>query len=112
MLILDGCSSHTNERFRQFLESKNITMMFLVPHSSHLTQPLDQVVFGLVKRVLRDSATYALNVEELNDALDDVLDGVVPDQAVPLARESKEGMSSPSMCCPSWTPTRRLRRGG
>ena len=83
VLILDGCSCHTNERFRQFLESKNITMMFLVPHSSHLTQPLDLGVFGLVKRVMRDSTTYALNVEELNDALDDALDGVVPPEAAP-----------------------------
>ena len=88
-MILDGCSCHTNERFRQFLESKNITMTFLVPHSSHLTQPLDLVTFELVKRVMRDSATYKLNVEELNDALDDVLDGVVPDQAVPPAPPSR-----------------------
>ena len=89
VLILDGCSSHTSERFWQFLESKNITMMFLVPHSSHLTQPLDLGVFGLVQRVMRDSATYNMNVEELNDALDDVLDGVVPDQAVPPAPPSR-----------------------
>ena len=63
-------------------ESNNITLVFLVPDSSHLTQPLDLVVFGLVKRALRDSATYALNVEELNDALDDALDGLAPDPPV------------------------------
>ena len=39
VLILDGCSSHKKEEHRLLLESKNITMMFLVPHSSHLTNP-------------------------------------------------------------------------
>ena len=91
VLILDGCSCHTNERFQQFLESKNITMMFLVSHSSHLAQPLDLGVYGRVKRVLRDSATYALNVEELNDALDDVLDGVVPHEAAPQRPRTERG---------------------
>ena len=112
VLILDGCSCHTNERFQQFLESKNITMMFLVPHSSHITQPLDLGVFGLVKRVMRDSTTYALNVEELNDALDDALEGVVPREAAPSDPGPSGERSSPSTCCPSWMPTRRLRRGG
>ena len=41
VLILDGCSSHKKEEHRLLLESKNITMLFLVPHSSRLTQPLD-----------------------------------------------------------------------
>ena len=91
VLILDGCSCHTNERFRQSLELKIITMMFLVPHTSHLSQPLDLVTFGLVKRVMRDSATYKLNVEELNDALDDVLDGVDQHEAAPQRPRAERG---------------------
>ena len=70
-----------DDRFRDLLESKNVTMMFLVPHASHLAQPLDPGIFGRVKTVVRDRASYALNDEELNDALDDNTDQVP--QAVP-----------------------------
>ena len=64
VLILDSCSCHTNEQYRTLLESKNITMLFLVPHASHLTQPLDLGIFGRVKVLLRDEATYKISVEE------------------------------------------------
>ena len=40
-------------------------MTFLVPHSSHLSQPLDLCIFGLVKNIIRNEATYAINVKEL-----------------------------------------------
>ena len=70
--------------------------MILVPDSSHISQPLDLGIFGLVKRVLRDSATYALNVEELNDALEDVLSGGVQHESAPAtpsrARECPRGV--------------------
>ena len=49
-------------------------MTFLVPHSSHLTQPLDLGIFGRVKSLIRDEATYAVSLEEFDEALDDVLD--------------------------------------
>ena len=74
VLILDGCSSHKKEEHRCLLESKNITMVFLVPHSSHLTQPLDLYTFGRVKSYIRDQDTYAVSLEEFDEALDDVLD--------------------------------------
>ena len=74
MLVLDGCSSHKKEEHRLLLLSKNITMVFLVPHSSHLTQPLDLLIFGRVKNFIRDQDTYAVSLEELDEALDDVLD--------------------------------------
>ena len=74
VLILDGCSSHKKEEHRLLLESKNITMMFLVPHSSHLTQPLDLCTFGRVKIYIRDQDTYAVSLEEFDEALDDIVD--------------------------------------
>ena len=49
-------------------------MLFLVPHSSHLTQPLDLGIFGRVKSLIRDDATYTVNIEEFDEALDDVVE--------------------------------------
>ena len=62
------------EEHCRLLEAKNITMLFLVPHSSHLTQPLDLGIFGRVKSLVRDEATYAINLEEFDEALDDVVE--------------------------------------
>ena len=86
VLILDGCSSHTNKQYRTLLESKNITMLFLVPHTSHLAQPLDLNIFGRVKNLIRDEATYGVSVEEANEALDDIIGDIVPDDAPPRPR--------------------------
>ena len=49
-------------------------MLFLVPHSSHLTQPLDLCTFGRVKSYIRDQDTYAVSLEEFDEALDDVVE--------------------------------------
>ena len=58
----------------------------MVPHTSHLTQPLDLNVFGRVKNLLRDEATYGVSVEEANEALDDIIGDIVPDDAPPRPR--------------------------
>ena len=49
-------------------------MRLLVPHTSHLTQPLDLGVFGLVKNHLRGEATYAMNLGTFDDAVAEELD--------------------------------------
>ena len=61
-------------------------MLFLVPHSSHLTQPLDLNIFGRVKNLLRDEATNGVSVDEANEALDDIIGDIVPDDAPPRPR--------------------------
>ena len=45
-------------------------MLFLVPHSSHLTQPLDLGVFGRLQNIMRDEAAYSVNVKEMQTPLD------------------------------------------
>jgi hypothetical protein len=50
VLIMDGCSAHTTEAFETEAEARNIKIIFLVPHSSDQTQPLDLVTFSLMKR--------------------------------------------------------------
>ena len=50
LLILDGLPAHNDPIFRQQCEEKRIKILFLVPHSSDQTQPLDLVTFSLFKR--------------------------------------------------------------
>ena len=45
VLILDGLKCHTMEPFVELLRRYNVTMVVLVPHSSHMTQPLDVGIF-------------------------------------------------------------------
>ena len=71
VLILDGCSSHLKDRFRQVLEEHRVTMRFLVPHTSHLTQPLDVGIFGWVKYLIRSNASYTVNIRNIDSAAAD-----------------------------------------
>ena len=38
-------------------------------HSSHLTQPLDLGIFGLLKSIIRDEASYAMCLDELDETV-------------------------------------------
>lgn len=50
-LILDGFSCH-KKAFEQYdLNEKKIELIFLPPHSSHITQPLDLVIFSIQKKL-------------------------------------------------------------
>lgn len=51
VIICDGCSSHFGSEVMQaFEEIGNIKIIFLPPHSSHLTQMLDVSLFSVLKR--------------------------------------------------------------
>jgi len=52
LLLLDGHGSHLTARFIAFCLDKNIDLVCLPPHTSHLLQPLDVGVFSPVKRAL------------------------------------------------------------
>ena len=49
VLILDGLAAHAAALNTFDLRSHHLTILYLVPHSSHLTQPLDLVTFSLQK---------------------------------------------------------------
>jgi len=51
VLMMDGFSGHTSDQVLKLLQSKNIIPLWLVPHSSHLCQPLDLVIFSTWKRL-------------------------------------------------------------
>jgi hypothetical protein len=52
LLLLDGYRSHLTARFIAFCLDKNIDLVCLPPHTSHLLQPLDVGVFSFLKRAL------------------------------------------------------------
>jgi hypothetical protein len=50
LLQLDGLGSHHTDEFLQTCAGQDIDVLFLVPHSSDQTQPLDVLTFALMKR--------------------------------------------------------------
>ena len=60
LLILDGCHAHIPEKFQE-LSKVHIDHHFLVPHSSHLTQPLDWGIFSSFKKILPSTQSLDTN---------------------------------------------------
>jgi hypothetical protein len=55
-LIFDGLKAHCTEHTAEVFSSFSIHVIELPPHSSHLFQPLDLVIFGLTKKEYKNSA--------------------------------------------------------
>ena len=53
-IICDGFTGHSTNRFKELAAEDNVKIIFLPPHSSHITQALDKYVFALVKKFYRD----------------------------------------------------------
>lgn len=56
LLIFDGCKSHITDMLKAACAERDIIIYVLPPHSSHLVQPLDQMIF---QRMKREFATIA-----------------------------------------------------
>ena len=52
LLLCDGHESHISSEFAFFCIEHNIYLHLLLPHSSHLLQPLDVGVFGPLKKAI------------------------------------------------------------
>jgi hypothetical protein len=50
LLLSDGLGFHHTDEFLQTCAGQEIDVLFLVPHSSDQTQPLDVLTFALMKR--------------------------------------------------------------
>ncbi len=50
LLIIDGHASHMSTKFITFTRANKIICLCLPPNSTHLLQPLDVSVFGLLKK--------------------------------------------------------------
>jgi len=48
---MDGHSSHVNIEFIKFCWLKKIILIYLPSHSTYLLQPLDLVIFSVLKRL-------------------------------------------------------------
>ena len=69
VLILDGLKVHTMEPFVELLRRYNVTMVVLVAHTSHMTQPLDVGIFWRVKNLMREANKYIINLHQLDREL-------------------------------------------
>jgi hypothetical protein len=50
LLIIDGHGSHCSVEFQDLCKEKNIILLYMPAHSSHLLQPLDVACFSPLKR--------------------------------------------------------------
>jgi len=57
ILILDGHSSHVELSVLELAREKNVSIMALPPHTSHLFQPLDVGIFGPMKSYFKQLMT-------------------------------------------------------
>jgi hypothetical protein len=62
LLICDGHESHISSQFISFAMDHEIELILLVPHSSHITQPLDVGVFAPLKQAIGRSLDRLLRV--------------------------------------------------
>ena len=53
LLIIDGHGSHVTPEFDLFCKEHLIITLCMLPHSSHLLQPLDVGCFSVLKRLYR-----------------------------------------------------------
>jgi hypothetical protein len=53
LLLVDGHDNHMTEDFLFECYDNNISLLFLIPHSSHVLQPLDAAIFGPLKNAYR-----------------------------------------------------------
>jgi len=61
MLICDGHESHISADFSAFCMDHDIILFLLIPHSSHLLQPLNVGVFGPLKKVVSSHLSWLLH---------------------------------------------------
>ena len=62
LLLLDGHSSHYSPDAMDKAASERVVMFCLPPHLSHLTQPLDRVCFGVLKKCWQEECfSYRLH---------------------------------------------------
>ena len=86
VLILDGLKCHVMEPFVQLLRDNNVTIVVLVAHSSHMTQPLDVGIFWRVKNLIRAGGKYRINLDLLDRELADQTEAENRGQAIPPER--------------------------
>ena len=62
LILCDGFTGHDDPVLREMMAVDNVRLVFIPPHSSHLTQPLDKFVFANLK-----AAYFAGSPKETSD---------------------------------------------
>ena len=65
LLLLDGHGSHVSIEFMRVCWESNVFLYYLIPHSSHILQPLDLSCFGVLKSRYR---SQLLALSSLSDS--------------------------------------------
>ena len=84
-IILDGYHGHFSREIDEFCMKHNIVMLVLPPHSSHVTQPMDLCIFGLMKRNIEKSINWedsASRADALNNVLSSYYIAVKPPNVI------------------------------
>ena len=70
LLLCDGHDSHISAQFVRFCIDHNIILFLLLPHSSHLLQPLDVGIFSPLKQAMSSQLNwlYATEISRLQKA--------------------------------------------
>jgi hypothetical protein len=66
VLLLDGLVFHHTEKFLDDCRERRIEVIFLIPHSSNQTQPLDLITLTLLKQGFSSSRFSRLAMPQLN----------------------------------------------
>jgi hypothetical protein len=67
LLLMDGLGAHHTQRFLDECKERDVDVLFLLPHSSDQTQPLDLVTFGsLTKRFANGSKCRFFQTRQAN----------------------------------------------
>lgn len=69
LLLLDGATQHRCPAALDLLKASNVIVHFLVPHSSHLTQPLDCLFFKILKGELKKNRPNYTNLSKSSNRL-------------------------------------------
>jgi hypothetical protein len=67
ILFLDGHHSHISNKLFDLADENNIFLAKLIPHTSHISQPLDISVFRHVKTVWRDALNKHFKLNGFRD---------------------------------------------
>jgi hypothetical protein len=66
LLLMDGLASHHTPSFMEECGRRGVDVIFLIPHSSDQTQPLDVLTFGLLKQRFAASTFKSLQSKQAN----------------------------------------------
>lgn len=75
VLILDGMSAHAAALREIDLDKYHLQVIYLIPHSSHLTQPLDLVIFA-IQKLYTNQKKLGLKLSNQADKIRSILKGL------------------------------------